>query len=209
MNISIQRVTIKICGLTRSEDLAGLAGLGIDFAGFVFAPRSPRFVSPERAAELKSLVPAGIKKVGVFVNEERKTVERLARAAALDLLQFHGSESAGFCRSFGLPFFKAFPVTGPFDWRAAARYRPGRILLDAFSPARAGGTGVRFNWELAGGDRSGMDLILAGGLNPDNVGEAVRRIKPWGVDVSTGVESAPGVKDIEKIRRFVEAVRAR
>ena len=199
---------IKICGLTRAEDICSLAGFGIDFVGFVFVPASPRFLSRAKAVGLASLVKDGIKKIGVFANQDQSLVSSLSRDVGLDFLQFHGEETPEFCRSFGLPFFKAFPVLGTVAWEKAAAYRPGKILLDSSSRSKRGGTGIAFDWSLALGDRRGMDLILAGGLNPENVGEAIRRVRPWGVDVSSGVELAPGVKEIEKIRRFVEAVKA-
>ena len=207
-NRSSTATRIKVCGLTRAEDLASLAGLEIDFVGLVFVPSSPRFLSREKAAELAPLVPGEIKKVGVFANQDKSLISSLSREVGLDVLQFHGEESAEFCLSFGLPFFKALNVTGPVSWENTVAYRPGKILLDSSSRARSGGTGITFDWSLALGDRKGMDLILAGGLNPENVGEAIRLVKPWGVDVSSGVESAPGVKDMEKIHRFVRAVKA-
>ena len=204
----MNRTKIKICGLTRAEDVRALNGLGIDFAGFIFVPGTPRFLDVSRAAELTRLVPEGVRRVGVFLDEGPETVLRIAGACGLDLLQFHGSESPGYCGQFGLPYFKTVRVRGAIETDRLAAYRPEAFLLDTFAPGKAGGTGKPFDWARAReAAEGGLKFILAGGLNPENIVRAIEEAKPWGVDVSSGVESAPGIKDPEKLRSFVVGVR--
>ena len=205
----MSRVGIKICGLTRAEDVAGLEGLEVDFAGFIFAPSSPRFLAPEKAAELLPLLPRGIRRVGVFLDADPETVRVLSRRLHLDFLQFHGAESPAYCRGFGLPFFKAFRVRGPLDLARLEAYRAEAVLLDAYRRGVPGGTGETFDWNLAReAGEAGLRVVLAGGLNPQNVAAAVRTGRPWAVDVSSGVELSPGIKDPAKLREFVRLVRA-
>ena len=203
------RLRIKICGLTCPADAAAAGAAGIDLAGFVFAPGSPRRLDPETAARAAAALPEGVRRVGVFVNPSAEEVRRAKRAANLDLLQFHGDEEPGFCRSFGLPFIKAFRVKGAIDLAFLAGFGAEAVLLDAYCPQARGGTGKTFDWDLAKpAVKGGLRVILAGGLRPENVTGALRRVEPWGVDVSSGVEAAPGIKDPGKIREFVAAVRA-
>ena len=199
---------IKICGLTREEDVRALEGPGIDFAGFIFVPGTPRFLDPVRAAKLTGLVPRGVRRVGVFLDERPETVRRIADACGLDLLQFHGSESPGYCEQFGLPYFKTVRVLGPIEIDRLRAYRPEAFLLDTFTTRQAGGTGRTFDWSLAReAAEAGLKFILAGGLNPGNVAQAIGEARPWGVDVSSGVESAPGIKDPQKLKSFVVGAR--
>ena len=200
-------IKVKICGLTRPEDVLFLRGLEIDFAGFIFVPGSPRALEPKRAASLTALLPKRIKKVGVFADADPARVRETADHCRLDILQFHGEESLEYCGQFGFPYFKAFRMREDFDFSLLDTYRPRAFLLDAFSPGERGGTGRTFNWELALRARAPeRRIILAGGLNPENVAAALSRVRPWGVDVSSGVESAPGIKDHDKIKAFLKAM---
>lgn len=202
----MRRTRIKVCGFTREADLDGALALGVDAVGFVLYPPSPRAVTVARAAELARRVPPFVTRVGLFVNEDAATVERAAREAALDLLQFHGDESAEYCERFGLPWIKAVRVRPETDLlECADRFRGARaLLLDAWSDAW-GGSGKRFDWSLIPPSLP-MPLILSGGLDPDNVAEAVRNIRPSAVDVSSGVESAKGIKDVARVAAFISGV---
>jgi phosphoribosylanthranilate isomerase len=195
-----------VCGFTREADLDGALALGVDAVGFVLYPPSPRAVTVARAAELARRVPPFVARVGLFVNEDAAAVERAAREAALDLLQFHGDESAEYCERFGLPYIKAVRVRPETDLlECADRFRGARaLLLDAWSEAW-GGSGKRFDWSLIPPSLP-MPLILSGGLDPDNVAEAVRNIRPSAVDVSSGVESAKGIKDVARVAAFISGV---
>ncbi|WP_304010474.1 phosphoribosylanthranilate isomerase [Methyloversatilis discipulorum] len=195
-----------MCGFTREADLDGALALGVDAVGFVLYPPSPRAVTVARAAELARRVPPFVTRVGLFVNEDAAAVERAAREAALDLLQFHGDESAEYCERFGLPYIKAVRVRPETDLlECADRFRGARaLLLDAWSEAW-GGSGKRFDWSLIPPSLP-MPLILSGGLDPDNVAEAVRNIRPSAVDVSSGVESAKGIKDVARVAAFISGV---
>jgi len=205
----MNRPRIKICGLTRPEDISLISELGIDMAGFIFVPASPRYLIPEQAELLVRELPPQVKRVGVFVDEEPMAVRKTAKQLKLDILQFHGDEAPDYCRQFKIPFFKAFRVRGSLDLNSLRTYRAKAILLDSFSSGARGGTGKTFDWKLARAAMGkGIPIILAGGLTPENAAKAVRTVKPWGLDVSSGVESAPGIKDHEKVRNFVKVVRA-
>jgi phosphoribosylanthranilate isomerase len=199
---------IKICGLTQKEDLLFLQGKGVDLAGFIFVPGTPRFLERERAKKLTDLVPAGISAVGVFLDEAPETVWNTAESCRLKILQFHGREKPEYCEQFGLPYFKTIRVARGIDPVLLRGYRPQAFLLDTFTPQAAGGTGQTFDWPVAAGlAETGIPIILAGGLNPENIARAVAEVKPWGVDVSSGVEIRPGIKNLNKIDRFVQAAR--
>ena len=204
------RTRIKICGITREEDLAAAVAAGADALGFVFYPPSPRYVAPQRAAELLALVPAFVTRVGLFVNEPAAAVRVVLTQAPLDLLQFHGDEDAAYCASFGKPWIKAARVKAGFDlleYAAAFAGAPGAcgLLLDAHVEGYGGG-GKTFDWSLI--PRSlPLPVILSGGLHPGNVAAAVRAVRPWAVDVSSGVEAARGIKDVQKINEFIAGVR--
>ncbi|WP_297794077.1 phosphoribosylanthranilate isomerase [uncultured Marinobacter sp.] len=201
------RTRVKICGITRPEDVRAAAQAGADALGFVFYEPSPRSVSPASAKELVSLLPAFSGAVGLFVNPEREWVEQVLSSVPLDLLQFHGDESPEFCASFGRRWIKAVRVRQAGDIEAAyERYRNASgLLVDAWDPQRYGGTGKSFNWSLIPTSRP-LPLILAGGLASDNVASAVEQVRPWAVDVSGGVESSKGVKDSAKISDFINEV---
>ena len=200
---------IKICGITRPEDALSAIHNGADAVGLVFYAKSKRAVSIEQAREIASVVPPFVTLVSLFVDAPTATVEDVLAQLPVGLIQFHGEESAAFCASFDRPWIKALRVRDGMDVAAAAAaYADGSgILLDAWQKGVPGGTGKTFDWRLAWQEKS-LPMVLAGGLTPDNVGDAVAQVRPWAVDVSGGVESAPGIKDSEKIKRFIAAVRA-
>lgn len=186
-----------------------VAASGVDAIGLVFYPDSPRMVTTLRAAEIADALPPFISLVGLFVNAQPETVESVVDRVPLTLLQFHGDETAADCTGFGLPYIKAVrmrPETDLSQSRRAFRSAAG-LLLDAWSADLYGGTGKCFDWSRVPADRSDT-IILAGGLNADNVGDAIRRVHPYAVDVSGGVEAAKGVKDPTKVASFVAAVRS-
>jgi len=197
-------VKIKICGITSLEDALSAVAAGADALGFVFHPASPRHISPQQAADIIKQLPPFIQTVGLFVNESRDSVNTTADQCGLDIVQLHGEESPGYCDSVRRRVIKAFRVKDITTLDSLLRYHVSGCLLDAWSPAAHGGTGQTFNWEIAAeAAKRGHRVILAGGLTPDNVAEAVRRVKPYAVDVSSGVECAPGRKDAEKIIKFI------
>jgi len=221
-------IWIKICGIARAGDARAAAGLGADAIGIVCFPPSSRYVPPARIHEVLGGLGAGaggkveraarakkVETIALFVNPSRDEVREVLDRGLFSGLQFHGEESAGFCESFGLPYMKALRVRG--DEEASLEIGPaigqyasaGRILLDAWDSAGRGGTGKTFRWEVAeklvaaGAD----NIVIAGGLRDGNVARAIRRIRPFGVDVSSGVESAPGVKSMDKVAEFIKEAR--
>lgn len=198
---------IKVCGLTRVEDVQAAVAAGVDAVGLVFYPDSPRHVTIAQAAELCRHVPPFVTIVGLFVNASRAEVHRVIEAVPLNLLQFHGDETADQCEGFGVPYLKAARVRPGVDLlEFAAQFASARaLLLDTWTPAY-GGSGESFDWSLVPSSCP-LPVILSGGLTPDNVAEAIRLVRPVAVDVSSGVESAKGIKDAAKIRAFVSAVR--
>ncbi len=202
----MHRTRIKICGLTREEDVRAAVSAGADAIGFVFYPPSPRFVSFESAAELARLIPPFVTTVGLFVNAGRDYVENALEAVPLQVLQFHGDETEADCVGFGLPYIKAGRMRPGLDLLKYAASFPCAqgLLLDAFVEGYGGG-GETFDWSLI---PSGLPLplILSGGLHAGNVAEAVRCVQPWAVDVSSGVEAAKGIKDADRITEFVAGV---
>lgn len=201
------RTRIKICGLTREEDVSAAVAAGADALGFVFYPPSPRFVDLARAAELMAGVPPFVTIVGLFVNAAPETVEAALARLPIQLLQFHGDETDADCRRYGRPYLKAARVRPGFDLLNYAASFPGAtgLLLDAFVEGYGGG-GEAFDWNLIPSGL-GKPLVLSGGLSPANVQAAVARVRPWAVDVSSGVEAARGIKDPAKISAFVAGVR--
>ena len=200
---------IKFCGMTRAEDVRTAVELGVDYLGLVFAPRSPRRLLMGQARMLRELVPEEIAVVALVMDNPRSEVESIVEHLQPDLLQFHGAEDDAFCASFGRPFLKAIAMGGAENgaFTEVARYPSAQgFLFDGHASGEQGGSGRRFDWRQM---PQGMDkpALLAGGLAPDNVAVAIRAAHPWGVDVSSGIESAPGMKDAEKMRFFVEEVR--
>ena len=201
-------VIVKICGITNVADALAAVKAGADALGFVFYERSPRCISCRAAADVIRQVPPHVVKVGVFVNAPEDFVRRTAGECGLNLLQFHGDEPPGYCVQFGLMSMKAFRISGANSLKALPHYQTDVWLLDACAPGKLGGTGEKFNWSLAiEAKKFGRPIFLAGGLTPENAGEAVRKVQPYAVDVSSGVESAPGKKDHGKVRKFIEAVK--
>ncbi len=196
---------IKICGITRGQDAVVAAKLGAHAVGLMFYEDSPRFVSLNKARKVIEVLPPFITRVGVFVNPEEQQVHAILGALRLDLLQFHGDEPAQFCAQFGLPYIKAVRVKKGVDLlQYASRYRDAKgLLLDAHNEKSYGGTGEVFDWSLISGNLP-LPIILSGGLSADNVARAIRQVRPWAVDVSSGVESAKGIKDAAKIAAFIK-----
>jgi phosphoribosylanthranilate isomerase len=203
----VLRTRVKICGITRPEDGLRAAALGADAIGLVFYARSPRAVDVAGARAIMAALPAFVTTVGLFVDAPREEVAAVLEALPLDLLQFHGNESPAYCRTFGRPYLKALAMRPGVDLVAAAEaYGDARALLvDAYHPDAPGGTGMRFDWDKLPAQLS-RPLILAGGLDPDNIADAIRTVRPWGVDVSSGVEAAKGVKSAEKMAAFLRGV---
>lgn len=203
----MSRTRVKICGITREQDLDGAVVAGVDAVGFVFYPPSPRFLSVERAAVLLERVPPFVTGVGLFVNPDPGMVREVLAAAPVDLLQFQGEETPDFCEQFGRPYVKVARIRPGLDLVEFARaYASARgLLLDAYVEGY-GGAGQSFDWSLVPKDLP-LPMIVAGGLTAENVGSAIGRLRPWGVDVSSGVELSKGIKDAAKIAAFIAAVK--
>lgn len=201
------RIWVKVCGIRTAAAARAVAAAGADAAGFVFAP-SRRQVTPEVARELVWHLPPSLEKVGVFVNRPAREVERIALACKLDWLQFHGEEEPYYCRYFAgrWKVIKAFPIAGRESLQKLDHYQVDAYLLDTCSPLARGGTGKTFNWELVRGLKLPGRLVLAGGLHPGNIVQALETVRPAGVDVSSGVETA-GEKDPAKLNAFINAIR--
>ena len=202
----MSRIRVKICGLTRVEDVLAAVRVGADAIGFVFTA-SPRRVSVETAIRLSSYVPAGVSRVGLFLDQDRSEIQRVVDSVALDLLQFHGSESEQQCSLYKLPWLKAVAMENAESVKRAELEFPGAagLLLDSHSKGGRGGSGESFDWSLS--KPVSKAIWLAGGLNPNNVGLAIQTVRPFAVDVSSGVETEPGIKDAALMNAFVAAVR--
>ena len=203
-------VRIKICGIMNKEDAISAAHFGADALGFVFAT-SPRKVSAESAREIIKTLPPFVRTVGVFVDEDPERVSSIAARCGLDILQFHGSESVGYCNSFNRRVIKAVRMQSRDELKNLSNYVDvvDGLLLDTYVPNKLGGTGITFDWELAVEARKYGRIILAGGLNPENVAAAISMVKPYAVDASSSLERSPGVKDHEKMAQFIrEATQA-
>jgi phosphoribosylanthranilate isomerase len=199
-------VRVKICGLTRPQDVDAAIAAGADILGFVFT-ESPRRIGIELARRLIADVPAGILRVGLFLDQDHDEVTGVVNAVSLDLLQFHGKETEEQCNAYGLPWLKAVAMTNENSASEAEENYPGAagLLLDSHGQGEKGGTGRVFDWSMT--KPLQKPVWLAGGLNPDNVTTAIRVVRPYAVDVSSGVESAPGIKDAARMQAFVRAVR--
>ncbi len=201
-------VNVKICGITNAEDGLAAAAAGADALGFVFHEPSPRSITIADAAAIIRELPPLILKVGVFVNAPADFVVRAIGDCGLNLLQFHGEESPDYCMQFGLMSMKAFRIRDATSLAQLKDYSTDAWLLDAYSAGKVGGTGAQFNWDLALEAKSwGRPIFLAGGLTPENVADAVQLVRPFGVDVSSGVEASPGRKDHGKVRAFIKAAK--
>ena len=202
------RTRVKICGITRCEDAAIAVDAGVDAIGLVFYEKSPRFVTLDAAAEISQSISPFVSRVALFKDAGQEQVESVLQHVEVDLIQFHGSEPAAFCESFTLPYIKALGMIGherdaEFLHQGASTYASAKaLLLDGHAPGEAGGTGHSFDWaSIASVEKP---IVLAGGLNAENVKQAVETVRPYGVDVSSGVESSPGIKDKEKVMAFMQ-----
>ena len=197
---------VKICGITRPQDAERAVALGATAIGFIFWPSSPRRVGLEAARSIGRLVPASVLKVGVFVDAPAAELARTVDEAGLDAVQLHGSESPDLVRGLEARVIKAVALGSPDAEAQIAQWTGTTLLLDAHDPVRHGGTGRVVDWERAASLARRHEVVLAGGLNPENVAEAVRRVRPAGIDVSSGVEQTPGVKDLVKLAALFEAL---
>ncbi len=201
------RTRIKFCGMTRADDVRAACELGVDAIGLVFAPRSPRRLELAQAAALRAQAMPFVDVVALLMDQPADFVREAIAQVRPTLLQFHGDEDDAFCRSFGLPYLKAVAMGGDAGADALTRHEGAvALLLDSHVKGSGGGTGRTFDWSRIPGQVA-KPFLLAGGIGPDNVFDAIRVVHPWGVDVSSGIESAPGAKDAAKMRRFVEEVR--
>lgn len=200
-------VHVKVCGITRTEDALAAARLGASAVGFVFWPNSPRFIEPDRARAIVQELPPMVVPVGVFVDQPIAHVEEVARVVGLGLVQLHGQESAEYVTRMTHRVIKAFPMEASFDWqRVAGLPAHVTVLLDAYDPVRKGGTGRTVDWQAAREVAARRRVMLSGGLRAENVSEAIATVRPYGVDVSSGVETRPGVKDHRRLQEFLAAV---
>ena len=201
-------VKVKICGITNIDDAAAAASFGADALGFIFWEKSPRYIKVDSVARIISELPPFITKVGVFVNETLDNIKRTAQEARLDCVQLHGDETVEFASmvraATNLSIIKVVRVKDALDIDGIERYRASAYLLDTFNPKAMGGTGEVFDWDIAIEAKKKGRIILSGGLNPDNIADAVKRVEPYAVDVGSGVELRPGKKDHEKIKSFIE-----
>jgi len=199
------RTRVKICGFTRIDDAVSAAGMGVDAIGLVFYPASPRHVDLERAAAISRSLPAFVSVVALFVDAEASLIQQVLNSVRVDCLQFHGNEPADVCRAYNKPYIKAIqmqPHTKVAELEKQYHDACG-LLLDAYHPGLQGGTGNGFDWDLIPGNCR-LPIILAGGLTADNAGQAIRTVKPYALDVSSGVETAKGIKDAEKMAAFIK-----
>jgi phosphoribosylanthranilate isomerase len=197
-------VRVKICGITSLDDALSAVEAGADALGFIFYPGSPRFIEPDQAAGIISRLPPFVSTVGVFVDESPERIAAVRRDASLATVQLHGREDAAFCRKISPPVIKAVRVKDAASLKGLSEYHVSALLLDSYVAGQPGGTGAKFNWDLALDAKAfGKPVILAGGLNPENIADAVCKVRPWGVDVSSGVESAPGIKNPVLVRQFI------
>jgi len=200
---------VKICGITNLTDAQVAVEARADALGFVFYEKSPRHMTIPAAATIAKQLPGYVMRVGVFVNALKAEVLRAIGECGLNLLQFHGDEPPEYCLQFGLMSMKAFRVRDAGTLKELKGYRTNAWLLDAYAPETVGGSGEKFNWDLAvEAQKFGKPIFLAGGLTPENVAEAIRKVRPFGVDVSSGVEISPGKKDPAKVRAFINAAKA-
>jgi phosphoribosylanthranilate isomerase len=213
----LSNIWIKICGITRPQDAQAAAALAVDAIGVVFYPPSSRAVELAQVAEIVAELSSSVKVTALFVDPEPALVTKVCDSGLVQQLQFHGAEPADFCASFGLPYLKALRVrdssqlaSGELLEQLQSFATAQLILLDSFDADSAGGSGKRFDWSIAESvnAQTNVNLVVAGGLNPGNVMQAIRQVNPFGVDVSTGVEQSPGIKDLSKMKKFVEGARS-
>jgi len=201
------RTRVKICGFTQAKDAVVAANLGVDAIGLVFYPPSPRYVSIEQAKEIVEALPAFVTVVALFVDEQESQIREVLSHVSIDCIQFHGDESAAACRAYNKPYMKAIRMKPGLDISEIARqYNDATaLLLDAYHPGIKGGSGSQFDWDLIPEDCS-LPVVLAGGLQLDNVRQAIQSVKPYALDVSSGVEAEKGVKDVAKMTAFIQQI---
>jgi len=200
---------IKICGITRYEDARMIVRLGVDALGFIFVSKSPRYITAGSARQITAKLPPFVAKVGVFVNETAEVIQQTCEEAGLTAIQLHGEESPEFCQQFSLPVIKAFSVGPSFDLLLLDQYSCSAFLLDTWDTNTRGGTGKTFDWRIA--EKASLryeHIILAGGLGPSNISEALQRVAPYGVDLNSGLEISPGVKNPQKVLQAVKTIRS-
>ena len=203
------KTQVKICGITNVADARVAAEAGADMIGLMFYDGSPRHIPLATAVDISRALSPFVLRVGVFVNPEEAQVKEAIAACGLNLLQFHGDEASDFCTQFGLMSVKVLRMRDAESLQTLADFKTDAFLLDAYSQSGLGGTGEKFNWDLAvAAQKFGKPIFLAGGLTPENVADAVQQVRPFAVDVSSGVEASPGKKDAAKVRAFIQAVRA-
>ena len=202
------QIKVKICGMTQLKDALFAVEQGVDAVGFIFYKKSPRAVTMKTVREIITKLPPLVDTVGVFVNESAERLNKIADYCGLDLVQLHGEESPAFCRKIHRRVIKAFRVKDLQSIKQLEKFPVSGFLLDTFSDDLHGGTGKTFDWNLALPAKKIGPVILAGGLTPSNIRQAVRRIRPYGVDVCSGVEKSSGIKDLEKVRSFLKNIRS-
>ena len=202
------QIKVKICGMTQLKDALFAVEQGVDAVGFIFYKKSPRAVTMKTVREIITKLPPLVDTVGVFVNESAERVNKIADYCGLDLVQLHGEESPAFCRKIHRRVIKAFRVKDLQSIKQLEKFPVSGFLLDTFSDDLHGGTGKTFDWNLALPVKKMGPVILAGGLTPRNILQAVRQVRPYGVDVCSGVEKSPGIKDLEKVRAFLKNIRS-
>ena len=201
------RTRVKICGFTQVEDAVAAANLGVDAIGLVFYPPSPRYVSIGQAEKIVNALPAFVTVVALFVDEQEAQIREVLKKVSIDCIQFHGDESSEVCRLYGKPYMKAIRMKQGMDvMEIAANYHDASaILLDAYHPGIKGGSGSQFDWELIP-ENCSLPIVLAGGLQVDNAKQAVQSVRPYALDVSSGVEAGKGFKDVAKMAAFIQQV---
>ncbi len=199
-------IKVKICGITNQDDALASVDAGCDALGFLFYKRSPRAITPEEAAKIIKKLPKQVIKIGVFVNEKEGTVRRISNLCKLDILQFHGEESAEYCRKFeGYKIIKVFRIRNKMDLKRVMKYKVFAYLFDTFIKGKKGGTGKQFNWSMVSHlEGVKCPIFLSGGLTEDNVKKAIKTVHPQWVDASSSLECRPGIKDHKRVKRFVE-----
>ena len=198
---------IKICGLTNLEDALKAIECGANAIGFNFYRQSPRYINPLEVKKILAEVPESVLKVGVFVNEGEQVVKKVSQELSLDFVQFHGDETPYYCEQFAAPYWKVFRLKDEKSLEFMKNYHCEHFLIDTYDPSAYGGTGKVGRWDLAVKAKAAGKIFLAGGLNPDNIEEAIKKVQPDGVDVASGVESEPGKKDHRKMEEFITKVK--
>ena len=199
-------IPVKICGITTCEDAEIAVNYGASAIGMIFYEGSPRYIYPEKAKEWISAIPEKMKKVGVFVNEKRKNIKTIVEKLNLDYIQLHGDESPEYCDNMIRPIIKAFHMGTDFDPAVLGNFQVHAFLFDTYQKDKCGGTGRSFNWDLISDLKMDTPIILSGGLNPDNINEGIETVQPSAVDISSGVESEPGIKDKVKVEKLFNTI---